>query len=189
MWIYACKKLSEKDPMARFMVEQPFHASYGGPSKIRTQRLSTMPRVPQLEGIYIPSPHVNPHLMSLIKLTLFKPFHAVDDMDDHGNPLDPYKKIYDLPQAYAKRQKLQLHENPYEVFPAAWRAYWDDVVVPNALKADAKLAVRKEWPTIWECREIFLVLKSLALREKLIISVPTSKRSFICTLMSDWLIA
>ena len=162
MWVYACTKPSSKDPLAEFMLQLDFHASYGGPSRIRVQRLSRVPRIPQLEGVYIPSPDVNPHLMSLIKLILFKPFLAVNDEDDAGNPQEPFKKLYELPQLHAKRQKRQLHENPYDVFPAAWNAYWSDVVLPNASEADAKLAMRKEWPTIWECAEIFAALKSIA---------------------------
>ena len=162
MWVYACTKPSANDPLAEFMLQIDFHASYGGPSRVRVQRLSLVPRIPQLEGVYIPSPDVNPHIMSLIKLILFKPFHSMDDVDDKGNPQEPFKKLYELQAAHAKRQKLQLHDNPYDVFPAAWNAYWTDVVLPNALKADAKLAIRKEWPTIWECEDIFAALKAIA---------------------------
>ena len=168
MWVYACKKPSSVDPLEKYMVEQTFDPSYGGPSAIRLQRLSLIPRIPQLEGIHIPSPDVNPHLMSLIKLILFKPFHDTDAVDDKGDALDPYKKLYELPQTAAKRQKRHLHENPYEVFPVAWQAYWEDTVLPNALKADAKLAARMEWPTIGECTEVFEMLKSKSLELGLI---------------------
>ena len=89
MWVYACTNPSSKDPLAEFMLQLDFHASYGGPSRIRVQRLSLVPRIPQLEGVYIPSPDVNPHIMSLIKLILFKPFHSMDDVDDKGNPQEP----------------------------------------------------------------------------------------------------
>ena len=168
MWVYACKKPSRADPLEKFMLEQTFDPSYGGPATIRLQRLSLIPRIPQLEGIYIPSPDVNPHLMSLIKLILFKPFQATDDVDDKGDALDPYRLLYELPPATAKRQKRQLHENPYEVFPTAWQAYWENTVLPNAQRADAKLACRMEWPTIWECKEIFEALKETALEQGLI---------------------
>ena len=39
MWVYACRKPSGKDPLAEFMLQLDFHASYGGPSRIRVQRL------------------------------------------------------------------------------------------------------------------------------------------------------
>ena len=168
MWVYSEKKPSTADPLAEYLREVPFDLSYGGASRIRIQRLSTVPRVPQLEGIYIPSPDVNPHMMSLIKLILFKPMHETDAVDDRGNPLDPYKRVYELSTQSGKKQKKHLHENPYEVFPAAWTAYWEGTVLPNALKADAKLAQRKEWPTIWECREIFQVMKSKSQRNFII---------------------
>ena len=42
-----------------------------------------------------------------------------DAVDDKGNALDPFKELYELQQTAAKRQKRQLHENPYDVFPAA----------------------------------------------------------------------
>ena len=40
MWVYACSKPSAKDPLAEFRPQMDFHASYGGPSRIRAQRLS-----------------------------------------------------------------------------------------------------------------------------------------------------
>ena len=171
------------------MVEQTFDPSYGGPSAIRLQRPSLIPKIPQLEGIYIPSPDVNPHLMSLIKLILFKPFHDTDAVDDKGNALDPYKELYELPQTAAERQKRQLHENPYDVFPAAWQAYWEDTVLPNALKADAKLSVRMEWPTIWECKEVFEMLKSKSLEQGLIQTDEDYEAYMACIPPTSWPIA
>ena len=168
MWVYACSKPTDKDPLAEFMLQLPFDESYGAPAKIRVQRLSLVPRIPQLEGVYIPSPDVNPHLMSLIKLILFKPFLSSEQLDDAGNPQDPFRELYELSPASVKRQKMLFHDNPYDVFPAAWNAYLRDVVLPNASKADHKLARRKEWPTIWECAEIFTALKSTASQKDLL---------------------
>ena len=135
----------------KYMIQQTFDSSYGGPATTRLQRLSLIPRIPQLEGIYIPSPDVNPHLMSLIKLILFKPFSATDDVDEKGNAKDPHRLLYQMPSTVdpqvgdtCKRQKRDLDDNPYKVFPAAWQAYWQDTVLPNAQRADAKLACRKE---------------------------------------------
>ena len=169
MWIYGAKKPSTQDPLAPYLLQVPFHPSYGGGHQLRVQRLSIVPRVPQLEGIFIPSPEVNPHIMSLIKLILFKPMHVSDDVDDRGNPVDPYKLVFQLASDTDKRRKKLVDENPYEVFPAAWNAYWEYTVLPLALAADAKLAERKEWPTLWECKEIFLVMKSRALEKDFIL--------------------
>lgn len=170
MWIYSCKKPTRADPLERYMVQQTFDGSYGAPSTIRLQRISLTPRIPQLEGVFIPSPDVNPHLMALIKLILFKPFTASHAVDAKGVPLDPYKLLYQLPQTahVRKRRKEQINENPYEVLPAAWEAYWRETVLPNAQRADAKIASRKEWPTIWECVEIYEALKGQAMELGLI---------------------
>jgi hypothetical protein len=170
MWVYGAKKPSTADPLAPYLLQVPFHASYGGGHQLRVQRLSIVPRVPQLEGIFIPSPEVNPHILSLIKLILFKPMHVSDDVDDRGNPVDPYKLVFRLASDSNKKRKRLVDENPYEVFPAAWNVYWEDTVLPLARSADAKLAQRKEWPTLWECKEIFLVMKSRALAKDLILS-------------------
>ena len=170
MWVYSCKKPTHADPLERYLVQQTFDPMYGAAATIRLQRLSLIPRIPQLEGVYIPSPDVNPHLMSLIKLILFKPFTATDAVDEKGNALDPYKLLYREIQVASpgKRRKRAVNENPYDVFPAAWEVYWQGTVLPNARRADAKLACRKEWPTIWECVEIYEVLKHKAMEQNLI---------------------
>ena len=90
MGVYATKKPTSSDPLAAYMLEVPFDVSYGGTDKTRS-RLSTVPRVPQLEGIYIPSPDVNPHMLPFIKLILFKPMHALE-VDARGNPLAPLQE-------------------------------------------------------------------------------------------------
>ena len=93
MWVYPTTKPSAKYRLADYMLEVPFDANYGVANRVRIQRLSIVPRVPQIEGLFIPSPDVNPHMMSLIKLIIFKPMHVNDDLDDRGNQLDPYKRV------------------------------------------------------------------------------------------------
>ena len=120
-------------------------------------------RIPQIEGIYIPSADVDPHKMSLIKLLLFKPIHSAG-MDDKGLPEDPFSKLFvDVPPSTAKKRKAQV-DNPYDAFPNAWNRYWKEIVLPNARAAEQKMAVRKEWPTLWECLEVFQALKQQALK-------------------------
>ena len=55
------------------MISFDYDVDYKPSALVRTQRLSLIPKIPQLEGMHIPSPDVDPHKMSLIKLLLFKP--------------------------------------------------------------------------------------------------------------------
>ena len=50
-------------------------------------------------------------------------------------------------------------------FGDTWRHYWTHTVLVQARAADEKLRRRMEWPSIWECRAVFLALMKLA-REK-----------------------
>ena len=65
----------------------------------------------------IPSPDVDPHKMSLIKLLLFKPMQDLG-MDEKGNPTDPFKHLF-CDTASGKKRKAKL-ENPYDAFSNAW---------------------------------------------------------------------
>ena len=171
MWVFSTNIVpsrrgasdAKQDPLGIRMLEYPFDESYGNVSKLRKQRISLQMRIPQIEGIYIPSPDVDPHKMSLIKLLLFKPIHSAG-MDDKGLPEDPFSKLFvDVPPSTAKKRKAQI-DNPYDAFPNAWNRYWQEIVLPNARAAEQKMAVRKEWPTLWECLEVFQALKQQALK-------------------------
>ena len=130
MWVFSTNIVpsrrgasdAKQDPLGIRMLEYPFDESYGNVSKLRKQRISLQMRIPQIEGIYIPSPDVDPHKMSLIKLLLFKPIHS-EGMDDKGLPADPFSKLFvDVPPSTAKKRKVQV-DNPYDAFPNAWNRY------------------------------------------------------------------
>ena len=75
--------------------------------------------------------------------------HAAADMDERGNPLDPYKQLFILEPSATKLQKKATDVNPYDAFTAAWQTYWRDTVLPHAQQADGKLAEaagHKIWP-------------------------------------------
>ena len=124
-------------------------ADYKPSALVKTQRLSLIPKIPQLEGMHIPSPDVDPHKMSLIKLLLFKPLGRNNDMDEKGNPQDPYRAIFLDVEKVTKKMKRGEHENPYDAFPRAWKHYWQHTVLPKAADAEKKSEPRMEMPTLW----------------------------------------
>ena len=105
-----------------------------------------------MEGLFAPSPHVDPRKEALIKLLLFKPLHAAAKVDALGEAIDPYEDLY---------KHRDTNKNPYDAFPATWRHYWRETVLLQARAADEKLKRRMEWPSIWECTEVFLALMKI----------------------------
>ena len=98
----------------------------------------------------------------MIKLLLFKPLGQNNDMDEKGNPQDPYKAIFLDVEKVTKKMKGGEYESPYDAFPRAWKHYWQHTVLPKAADAEAKIEARMEMPTLWECLEVFQLQKELA---------------------------
>ena len=168
MWVYGARKQSSRDPLGDYVITFDYDADYKPSALVKTQRLSLIPKIPQLEGMYIPSPDVDPHKMSLIKLLLFKPLGQNNDMDEKGNPQDPYRAIFLDAEKGTKKLKRGEHENPYDAYPRAWKHYWQHTVVPKAADAEKKIEARMEIPTLWECLEVFQLQKELAQEKYLI---------------------
>ena len=168
MWVYGARKQSSRDPLGDYVVTFDYDADYKPSALVKTQRLSLIPKIPQLEGMHIPSPDVDPHKMSLIKLLLFKPLGQSNDMDEKGNPQDPYRAIFLDVEKGTKKMKRGEHENPYDAFPRAWKHYWQHTVLPKAADAEKKIEARMEIPTLWECLEVFQLQKELAQEKYLI---------------------
>ena len=164
MWVYGARKQSSQDPLGDYVISFDYDVDYKPSALVRTQRLSLIPKIPPLEGMQIPSPDVDPHKMSLIKLLLFKPLGQSNDMDEKGNPLDPYRAIFLDAENAQKKLKRGEQENPYDVFPRAWKQYWQDTVLPKAADAQKKIEARMELPTLWECLEVFSCRKTCAKR-------------------------
>lgn len=170
MWVYPVLKKTQDDALAQLCLNVPFHESYGTAQLIRAQRLSQMPRVPEISGLAIPSPDVDPHTNSLIKLLLFKPMHASEELDEEGNPKDAYSQLYLTEPGSGKRFKPDPDANPYpyDAFRQNWNSYWHTVILPTAKRAEDKIALRKEHPTIWETEEVFAFLKMAAQKQGLL---------------------
>ena len=69
---------------------------------------------------------------------LFKPLGQNNDMDEKGNPQDPYRAIFLDVEKVTKKMKRGEHENPYDAFPRAWKHYWQHTVLPKAADAEKK---------------------------------------------------
>lgn len=70
VWVYKATKLIASSRHALHHLDIPFDVSYRQ-GHVKIQRLSIMPRIPQIEGLLVPSPDVGPHKNALIKLLLF----------------------------------------------------------------------------------------------------------------------
>ena len=130
--------------------------------------------------MHIPSLDVDPHKMSLIKLLIFKPFGGGNGTDEKGNLVDPYRAMFVDEENACKKTKRAEHDNPYDAFPRAWQNYWRNTVVPMAAKADEKIRARMEMPTLWECLEVFILQKELAISKYLIPSDANCMRRLSC---------
>ena len=161
MWVYKATKLTAANRHALHHLDIPFDVSYRQ-GNVKIQRISIIPRIPQLEGLFVPSPDVDPHKNALIKLLLFTPLHAEAEMDEQGDPIDPYEQLYNHRACTGKHHKGHPDRNPYDAFVDTWRYYWTHTVLVQARAADEKLRRRMEWPSIWECREVFLAMMKLA---------------------------
>ena len=168
MWVYGARKQSSQGPLGDYVISFDYDVDYKPSALVRTQRLSLIPKIPQLEGMQVPSPDVDPHKMSLIKLLLFKPFKQSNDMDEKGNPLDPYRATFLDAENAQKKMKRGEQENPYDVFPRAWKQYWQETVLPKAADVQKKIEARMELPTLWECLEVFQLQKDLCQEKYLI---------------------
>ena len=135
MWVYKATKLTAAHRHALHHVDIPFDVSYRQ-GNVKIQRLSIMPRIPQMEGLFVPSPDVDPHKNALIKLLLFKPLHAKAEMDHQGDPLDHYAQLYKRSASTAKRHKGDPNRNPYDAFVDTWRHDWTRTVLVQARAAD-----------------------------------------------------
>ena len=93
MWVYKATKLLETNRHADHHLDIPFDAGYRQ-GAVKIQRLSIIPRIPQIQGLFVPSPDVDPRKNALIKLLVFKPLHVEPEMNEQGEAIDPYAQLY-----------------------------------------------------------------------------------------------
>ena len=69
-WVYKAAKRTASNRHALHHLGIPFDVS-DRQGNVKIQRLSIMPHTPQMEGLFVPSPDVDPHKHALIKWLLF----------------------------------------------------------------------------------------------------------------------
>ena len=112
-----------------FAPEYKLAASY-------VQRISLSLRVPQPEGMTLPTALQDPNGNVMYKSMLFRPSHAIPMDPTTGETPDPFLCLH-------KSDKSD-DSNPYMSFSSQGHNYWRNVIIPNAERAREKLKQRLE---------------------------------------------
>ena len=118
------------------------------------QRITLTLRVPQPEGMTLPTALQDPNGNAMYKSLLFRPLHAIPMDTSTGQTSDPFMCLH--------KSETSEDSNPYMTFSAQWRQYWQEVVVPGAESARTKLENRMEWESLWETKEVVVSLLELS---------------------------
>ena len=153
LWVYRTERLSATDPRCGVYLDIDFAPEYKL-AVAHVQRISLSLRVPQPEGMTLPTALQDPNCNAMYKSLLFKPFHAVPMDPTTGETPDPFLCLH-------KSDKSEL-SNPYMSFSTQWHHYWRGVVTPSAARAREKLKQRLEWESLWETKEVIVNLLELS---------------------------
>ena len=132
--------MTTQDPRAGLYLDVDFAPEYklaGG----YVQRISLALRVPQPEGMTLPTSIQDPNANAMYKSLLFRPFHAVQMNKATGKTLYPFLCLHATEQAEGA--------NLYLTFSTQWQLYLRKVVVPGAHRARDKLQKRSEWESFF----------------------------------------
>ena len=154
MWVYRTERMKPQDPRTGLYLDVDFAPHYklaGG----YVQRVSLALRVPQPEGMTLPTALQDPNGNAMYKSLLFRPFHAIPMDTSTGETPDAYLCLH-------KAENDGEVANPYMTFSTQWHRYWRKVVIPNADRASQKLKNRLEWESFWETKEVFVHLLELS---------------------------
>ena len=156
MWVYRAERMTLQDPRAGLYLDVDFAPHYKLAGAY-VQRISLPLRVPQPEGMTLPTSIQDPNGNAMYKSLLFRPFHAAPMNTATGEMPDPFLCLHAAEEAEGA--------NPYLTFSTQWQRYWREVVVPGAHDARHKLQRRKEWESFWESKEVIVALLELSKRE------------------------
>ena len=118
------------------------------------QRISLIMRVPQPEGMTLPTSIQDPNANAMYKSLLFRPFHAAPMIKAIGETPYPFLCLHAAVDAEER--------DPYLTFSTQWQRYWREVVVPTAHRARDKLQKRNERESFWESKEVVVALLELS---------------------------
>ena len=156
-WVYRAEKPragAEQNPLH---VDIDF-ANHYKLSKGYVQRLSSEMRVPQPEGMSMPTEAQDPNRNGMYKSLLFRPFHQEPSDPETGQATDPFECLHSSCVGTADDPP----RNPFLAFAREWKKYHTDVVVPGAEAAHQRFKERAEYPSLWETREVWQLLCELA---------------------------
>ena len=148
MWVYRATKLLETNRHADHHLDILFDAGYRQ-GAVKIQRLSIIPRIPQIQGLFVPSPDVDPRKNALIKL-LCKPLHVEPDMNAQGEAIDPYAQLYRV-SSLPEKNPSTTHRCPKLSSCRDWKS---TVMCRQNLQTDRRfrntaVTPSAEWRRIW----------------------------------------
>ena len=145
--------MTAQDPRAGLYLDVDFVYHYKlAPGYV--QRASLALRVPQPEGMTLPTSIQDPNANAMYKSLLFRPFHATTMNTATGETPDPFLCLH--------AEEESEDANPYSTFSTQWQRYWQDVIVPGAHDARLKLQKRNELESFWESKEVVVALLELS---------------------------
>ena len=152
IWVYRAERMSPQNNRHGIYLDIDFAPEYKI-ARSYVQRISLNLRVPQPEGMTLPTTIQDPNDNAMYKSLLFRPFHAIPMDVSTGEVPDPFLCLHvaDTPGDV----------NPYMNFSSQWQRYWREVVTPGADHARRKLKHRAEWESLWETKEVVVRLLEL----------------------------
>ena len=145
--------MSAEDPRSGLYLDVDFAPEYKLAAPY-VQRIRLSSRVPQPEGMTLPTALQDPNGNAMYKSLLFRPFHAIPMDPTTGETPDPFLCLH-------KSVKSE-DSNPYMSFSSQWHHYWGDVIIPSAERAREKMKQRSEWESLWETKEVIVNLLELS---------------------------
>jgi len=147
MWVYRQERRYQDDIELEPYLDIPFEPDYKH-GQGYVQRLSLVLRVPQPEGMSMPTAQQDPNTNAMYKSLLFRSFHAHPMDKETGKTEDAFECLH-------SNKTVDGEKNPFETFAHQWKQHYESYIVPNAAEARRKLHARACWPSLWETREVY----------------------------------
>jgi len=157
MWIYRAERRPHSETRQEQYLEIDFDPDYQL-SRGYVQRVSLHLRVPQPEGMTLPTEAQDPNGNAMYKSLLYRPFHHLVSDINTGETPDPFVCLHTA----ENDGDSQLASDP---FKKTFKAQWDRYKVTmecDAKVARKKLQHRREWESIWETKEVVMRMMELA---------------------------
>ena len=161
LWVYRTERVSATDERSGLYLDIDFAPEYKLADAF-VQRISLSLRVPQPEGMTLPTALQDPNGNAMYKSLLFRPFHALPMDRTTGETPDPFLCLHTRDEDSSMASSTMDDSNPYMSFWTQWNYYWGKIVTPNAKRAREKLKQRSEWESLWETKEVVVNLLEIS---------------------------